>query len=114
MFSRKQEWTECLGKEDRDILKKLVEKTSKHRCAYLSADDVKVAQLWLALLEMKKELDEKIALLDKVIEPFKKIVELGEIEKKKAIKKLVSSIVNPKTDEEKKTVDDLVETLLKF
>jgi len=114
MFGKKQDWTECLMKEDREILKELVAKAAKHRCAYLSADDVKVAQLWTALIEMKKEFDKKIELLDRVVEPFKKIVEFGEMEKRKAIKKLVSSMISPKSEEEKKTVDDLVEALMKF
>ena len=114
VFRNKTDWTECLRKEDKDVLKEILSLAGKHRCAYIQADDVRIAQLWCALIELKRIIDEQQRVIRKLSEPFKRIVEVGEAEKRKAIRKLVSSIVQPKSEEEKESVEKLVETLMKF
>lgn len=44
-----------LTPEDEQKLNSILEQIKKHRTAYLAAGDVKLAQLWCALLEAKKE-----------------------------------------------------------
>jgi hypothetical protein len=114
MFNNKEDWKDCLGDEERKILEELIASTKRHRCAYSQADDVKVAQLWCALVEMKKELDSTKAMLGKVEEPFKAIVEVGEAEKKKAIERIVSEIVRPTDKETQEATRKLVDSLMKF
>jgi D-serine deaminase-like pyridoxal phosphate-dependent protein len=113
MFSKK-DWKECLSEEDKKVLEELIATTKRHRCAYLQADDVKVAQLWCALVEMRKELDNTKKLLGKIEEPFRAIVEVGEAEKRKAIEKIVSEIVKPTDKETEEATRKLVESLMKF
>lgn len=114
MITKKDEWVECLREEDKKILKELLGLAAKNRCAYIQAKDVRIAQIWCALIELKKQLDEQGKLIEKLTQPFRKIVEIGEAEKRKAIRKIVSSLVQPKTEEEKKSIEELVETLMKF
>jgi len=114
MLNGKKDWKDNLNDDAQVILSGLIESTKKHRCAYSSADDVKVAQLWTALLEIKKQLDETTSLLKKVEMPFRAIIEVGEEEKKNTIERIVSEIVKP-TDEETQNVSKkLVESLMKF
>jgi hypothetical protein len=114
MFNDKEDWKCCLGEEERKILEELINSTKRHKCAYSQADDVKVAQLWCALVEMKKELDEVKSMLGKVEEPFKAIVEVGEAEKRKAIERIVAEIVRPTDKETQEATSKLVESLMKF
>ncbi len=109
MFGKK-DWKECLDPESKELLKKLLESADKHRCAWLRADDVKVAQLWSALIELKKEIDR----MQILVQPWKSIIELGELEKKKTIERIVTDILQPKDKEQKEIVDKLVESLMKF
>lgn len=56
MFHEKgAEWKTLLGKEDEERLNELIRIASKHREAYSKAENIKIAQLWCALLEMKKQ-----------------------------------------------------------
>jgi hypothetical protein len=114
MFNDKNDWKECLNEEDKKILEELITVVKRHKCAYSQADDVKVAQLWCALVELKKELDSTKAMLGKLEEPFKAIVEVGEAEKKKAIERIISEIVKPTDKETQEATQKLVESLMKF
>jgi len=92
----------------------LLKVTEKHHCAYERADDVKVAQLWCSLLEMKKEMNEVKQILGKVSEPFKSIVSMGEEAKRKEIERLVSDIIKPVDQASQEATTKLVESLMKF
>lgn len=85
MFGKGKDWKDNLSDEAQSILADLLESTKKHRVGYSSADDIKIAQLWSALIEIKKQLEENYALLKKVEMPFRAIIEVGEEEKKKTI-----------------------------
>ncbi|MEM7821476.1 MAG: hypothetical protein QXX38_01540 [Candidatus Aenigmatarchaeota archaeon] len=110
----KEDWKECLEEETRNILANIFEKIRKHKCAYMKADDVKVAQLWCAIAEMNKEIKEMTSLLRKIEEPFKSIVAIGEAEKKRTIEKFITQIIRPEREEEKEATRKLVESLMKF
>lgn len=109
----KVDWKELLAEEDKEIIAQLLDTTRKHKAAFMQAEDVKVAQLWCALIEMKKQIAEYEKLISKVVEPFKAIVEIGEIEKRKAIERLVREIIKPDTEHEEAT-KRLVDSLMKF
>jgi len=114
MFEKETNWKEFLNEDAKNILANIFETTKKHRCAYMQAEDVKHAQLWCALIELKKDVAGMTELLSKIEAPFKAIVAIGEAEKRKAIEKFVTEIVRPEEDEEKKATQKLVESLMKF
>lgn len=115
MLLRKEEdWKDFLSEEAKQALAELLEKTKKHRGAYTQADDVKVAQLWAALVELRKEIAEYTDLVKRIQEPFKAIAAIGEAEKRKTIEKLVVEIVKPEEEAEREATQKLVESLMKF
>ncbi|MBI4895685.1 MAG: hypothetical protein HY831_04295 [Candidatus Aenigmarchaeota archaeon] len=78
-------WKKKLAPEDENKLNELLERTSNHRPAYSLAEEVKAAQLWCALIEMKKEnvhLKERIGKLEYIIDGFVARVHSLESEKK--------------------------------
>ncbi|MEM0476447.1 MAG: hypothetical protein QW367_02300 [Candidatus Aenigmatarchaeota archaeon] len=109
-----KDWKELLDENTKQTLKELIQKTQLYMPAICAADDVKIAQLWIALVMLKKELDEKSKLLEVAMQPWKAIIEIGETEKKKIIERIVSDIIQPKDKEQKEIVDKLVDSLMKF
>ncbi len=114
LFGRKKDWKDNLADEDKQLLSAILDSTKKHRYAYTSGDDVKIAQLWTALIELKKELQKTNELLGKVQEPWKAIVSVGEEEKRKTIEKLVQEIIKPVDETTQEATQKLVESLMKF
>ncbi len=114
MFGDSEDWKEELSDEAKQILGKLFDATRKYKYAYTQADDVKVAQLWTAIIEMQKEIDKLNETLGKVQEPFKAIIAIGEAEKRKTIEKLVSEMIRPVDQETQEATKKLVESLMKF
>lgn len=55
LLERKKDWKEFLSSEDEEKLNELLKKMTKYRGAYQNAGDVKIAQMWCALLELHKE-----------------------------------------------------------
>lgn len=108
-----KDWKECLSAEDQAVLAEIFETTKKHKCAYVCADDIKVAQLWCALLEMKKEFNQLKENCEKTQMPFKAIAEIGEAEKRKTIEQLIREIVKPEPGQEEAT-QKLINSLMKF
>jgi uroporphyrinogen-III decarboxylase len=70
--------------------------------------------LWVAIALLKKELEEKTKLIEIAVKPWKSIVEMGEIEKRKTIERIVTDLLQPKDKDQKEIVDKLVESLMKF
>ena len=114
LFKKKANWKDNLSDEDKQVLSSLLDSTKKHRYAYNSSSDVKVAQLWTALVELKKELNKTNELLVKVQEPWKAIVAVGEEEKRKTVEKLVQEIIKPVDETTQEATQKLVESLMKF
>jgi len=115
MFNNKiEDWKDCLREDEKETLQKLLDGTKKFKCAFSKADDVKVAQLWCALLEIKREIDEIKGMLAKVEEPFKTIVEIGDMEKRRVIERIVSEIIKGYDKETQEATQKLVDSLMKF
>jgi len=53
-----KEWKKLLVPDDEQKINDMIVKSAKYRTAYMSADDVKVAQLWCTILEMQKQIEE--------------------------------------------------------
>jgi hypothetical protein len=114
MFNKKTcDWKYCLADEDKEVLASIFEAAKRHKCAYCCADDVSTAQLWCALLEMKKEFNQLKEDSEKVQLPFRAIAEIGEIQKRKTIEQLIKQMIKPEPDQEDAT-QKLVNSLMKF
>lgn len=114
MNSHEEDWKDYLSRDSQKVLAELLEETSDHKGAYLQADDVKVAQLWCALIEMKKMLDRVMATVAMTEEPFKNIAEVGEEEKRRAVERIVRDLVKPTDQAQEESTKKLVESLMKF
>jgi len=55
LFKVSDDWKQLLSQEDEAKLNEILKRTAKYRGAYRSAHDVKTAQLWTAILELRKE-----------------------------------------------------------
>lgn len=114
LFGEEEDWKELLSGRAQAELAELIEKAKMHRSAYTQADDVKVAQLWAALIELSLEMKKTLEKLDRVDFIAKGFKELGEKAKREAIKERVTDIFRPKTGSEKEEVDKIVDSLMKF
>ncbi len=109
----REDWKEFLSEDARRELQEILEMARRHRPAYSQADDVRIAQIWSALIELRKEIKEIREITEKVAAPFKAIVEVGEKEKRRAIERIVTEIIRP-TTEQKESVQKLIDSLMKF
>ena len=72
MFHEKgAEWKTLLGSEDEEKLNEVIKSTAKHREAYSKAENIKIAQMWCALLEMRKQQEELEARLMRLEDIFR-------------------------------------------
>ncbi|MCX6815899.1 MAG: hypothetical protein NT120_03540 [Candidatus Aenigmarchaeota archaeon] len=55
MFKVSDDWKQLLSEEDEAKLNEILKRTAKYRGAYRNAHDIKNAQIWTALLELRKE-----------------------------------------------------------
>lgn len=113
-FKEETDWKDSLSPEAQQVLAEMFDSAKRHKGAYLQADDVKVAQLWCALVELKKEVKELKEQVERVSAPFRAIVTIGDAEKRRAIHQLISSIVKPTEEETSEATKQLVESLMKF
>src|SRR3972149_1366283 len=93
--SEKEDWKDYLAPDAQQVLANLIESAKLHKGAYTRSDDIRNAQLWTALIEMKKEIENLKEKYGKLEGPFKAIVAIGEAEKKKTIERLVADIIKP-------------------
>jgi len=114
IFKDSEDWKDFLSEDSREALADIFRATRRHKGAYMNADDVKVAQLWCAMIELRKEFNRMSELLKRIEGPFKAIVAIGEAEKKKAIEKVITEIIRPTDEGEKDATRRLVESLMKF
>lgn len=108
-----EDWKELLADSDKEIIAQLLDSTKKHKCAFMHSEDVKVAQLWCALVEMKREMNQMAEIVSKIEVPFQTVIEMGEIEKRRTIDRLVRDILKPEPEHEEST-RKLVDSLMKF
>lgn len=114
LFGEEKDWKEYLYEDFQAEIADLLERTKKHRSAYMQADDVKVAQLWCALGEMLKQLkdvDSRVKRLEIAIQAF---IGMGDVAKRELFREKLRDIFKPKTPEEKEQVDKIVESLMEF
>ena len=114
IFGKEEDWKDLLDNESEAELSELIEKTKQHRCAYMQADDVKVAQVWCALVEVSKKLKEVDSRLTRLESMVRDFTEIGELARKEALKMRVSDVLKPKTSQEREQVDKIVESLMGF
>ena len=55
LFKSDDNWKKYLGIEDEEHLNEILHRASRHKGAYKNADEVKIAQMWCALIELRKE-----------------------------------------------------------
>jgi hypothetical protein len=114
IFDEEKDWKDLLSRDAQQILAELFEKTKDHKGAYINAEDVKIAQIWCALVELMKECTKVKEQLAMVAGPFKGIVEVGEVEKRKTVERIVRDIIKPMDQESEEATKKLVESLMKF
>ena len=56
LFKSSKNWKSYLSPKDEERLNEILLEVAKYRGAYKNADEVKIAQLWCAILELKKQL----------------------------------------------------------
>ena len=109
-----EDWKEFLVPEAQKTLADLLNAAKRHKAAYMQAEDVKVAQLWAALVEMKNELDCVKRSQVMVEGPFRAIVEMGEREKRRAIERMIRDMLKPEDEGAEDATQKLVDSLMKF
>ncbi|MBN2095539.1 MAG: hypothetical protein JW727_05810 [Candidatus Aenigmarchaeota archaeon] len=65
------DWKENLSAEAEQSLNLLLEATRKHRCAYKSAENIQIAQVWCALVEqmrMVDKLEQRVAYIERILD----------------------------------------------
>jgi len=113
-MAENEDWKEFLSPEAQKTLSDLLNAAKRHKGAYMQAEDVKVAQLWAALVEMKSQLDCIQCAQVKSEGPFRAIVEMGEAEKRKAIERVMREMIRPEDDSAEEATQKMVDSLMKF
>lgn len=114
LFGEDKDWKELMCEESQVELADLIEKAKKHRCAYMQADDVKVAQVWCALAEISKQLKCIECRVAKVESMAKSFAEVGEIAKRETLKERIDDLFKPKTSKEREQIEKIVDSLMEF
>lgn len=89
MAEQVKDWRANLSEEDAALLNELVQATQKHKAAYSESEDPAVAQLWTALLELRKRegrLKDLAARFEKFISRLEMAEKEARIEKSAAAK----------------------------
>ena len=114
LFGEDKDWKELMCEDAQVELADLIEKAKKHRCAYMQADDVKVAQVWCALTELSRQLKAIEGRLAKVETIMTAFAEVGEISKRETLRERMGDVFKPKTSREREQVEKVVDTLMEF
>ena len=88
LLKTNKNWKKYLNVDDEAMLNKLIEDVAKYRAAYKNAEEVKIAQLWCALLEMEKRMQRLDARLRRIEFIFDAIAKRMEEEKDTLLKSL--------------------------
>jgi len=88
-LGKKTDWKENLSIEAEQELNQLLEKVKKHRCAYRSAENVQIAQLWCGLIEIVRMIKNLESRLDRIERILDKTFRSYEEERDKLIKSLL-------------------------
>jgi hypothetical protein len=86
--TRPTDWKENLCVEDEQRLNELLESIRRHRCAYKSAENVQIAQIWCAMIEQQKMINKLEARLSYIERVLDKLFRGHEDEKEALLKNL--------------------------
>jgi len=81
-------WKKYLSIDDEQLINKIIQDTAKYRPAYKNAEEVKIAQLWCALIDFEKKLQKIDARLKRIEFIFDGIAKRIEEEKDSLLKSL--------------------------
>ena len=88
LFNTTKDWKKYLSPSDENILNKVLELTERHRGAYKNADDIKIAKLWCAIIELEKQLVMVEKRLQRIEYILGGMITRAEQEKRKLLKSL--------------------------
>ncbi len=91
LFRIVDDWKQFLPPEDETRLNAILRHVARHRNAYRSAKDVKTAQLWCAVLEMRKEniaLHRRLKRIEYIFEGIAERIRKEELEEKEILESL--------------------------
>lgn len=88
LLKTNKNWKKYLNIDDEALLNKIIEDVAKYRSAYKTAEDVKIAQLWCALLDMEKKIQRIDKRMKRIEIIFDAIAQRMEEEKSSLIKTL--------------------------
>jgi len=91
MLFKRRDWKQFLSVDDEDTLNKFLKEISKYRGAYRNSDEIKIAQLWCAILELRKEnlnLQKRLDFFESIFESLFEKVKEQEKEKRELLKSL--------------------------
>ncbi|MBI2545467.1 MAG: hypothetical protein HYW22_02650 [Candidatus Aenigmarchaeota archaeon] len=105
LFKKKQtrNWMDYLNDEDRLILLDLISSTRKYRHAYSKASNSRIAQLWTALIELKKEMNEHF-----------KHIRSARIKTKSDMETIAKETIRRADRTNEDSTNKLVESLMRF
>jgi len=114
LFGEEKDWKELLCGNAQVELAELIERAKQHKCAYMQADDVKVAQVWCALTEVTRQMKALEEKVERSEVALKGIAEMGEIAKRQVLAEKVTDLLKAKNKEEKEQVEKIVDVLMEF
>ena len=92
-FSPQKDWKQFLSIEDENKLNDILKKISKYRGAYRNAPDIKFAQIWCAILELRKDsllLQQRLERIEYLLGGMFDRIKKEEAEKDKLLESLKS------------------------
>ena len=110
----KEDWKELLCGNAQVELAELIERAKQHKCAYMQADDVKIGQLWCALVEVSRQVKTVEERVEKSETALKAVAEMGEIAKRQTLTEKVQELLKAKNKDEKEQVEKIVDVLMEF
>jgi len=109
----KPDWTHFLAPDAAVILRSVLESAYRHRQAYFKADDIKNAQLWSAITELKREMVEINRKLDRLTPQERESFRLGLSDGSEAME-TIKNALKPTVEDTREAKDALIESLMKF
>ena len=90
-FDARKDWKQFLNADDEENLNIVLKKAMKYRSAYKNADDIKLAQLWCAVLELSKQnmlLQKRLGRIEDAFNAMTEKIGAAEQDRKKLIDSL--------------------------
>jgi predicted RNase H-like nuclease (RuvC/YqgF family) len=109
----KVDWTHFLAPDALGLLRTVLESAYNHRQAYFKSEDIKNAQLWSAILELKREINILNERLDRLTPREKQTLRLEREGPDLAMQK-IEDAVKSRVEDTKEATDALIDSLMKF